>query len=147
MRDNEYRSVIFVLGALSVSALVFFLTELRNTSLERPILRSQRAAAWARRVSLQSGNAEADQILEKRELQIARMQKLEADYAQLLTDLLELAKVDPDARAVTNKWKIQQQAQSPPSEAAAPVSSALETKPRAVPTKGRLVNPLAPGIQ
>ena len=91
MRESEFRTVLFVLGALALSALVFFLTELRNASLELPILKSQRSAAWSRREALKSGNAEADQILEARELQINRMQKLEADYAQLLTELLELA--------------------------------------------------------
>lgn len=112
MTDNDYRGLVIAVGALTVSAMVFFLTQLKIAMLERPMLEAQRTAAAARKASMQEGLAQAEGALKQRETQIQRVQKLEAEYAQLLTDLLELAKVDLDARDITLKWKIQQQAPS-----------------------------------
>jgi hypothetical protein len=112
VETNDYRGIVLALGALAVSAMVFFLTQLRNTVLERPMLEAQRTAAVARRTSMREGVTAAEEAFQKRETQIQRVQKLEAEYALLLTDLLDLANTDPDARAITIKWKIQQQGQT-----------------------------------
>jgi hypothetical protein len=110
METKDYNGIVLALGALAVGAMIFFLTQLRNTSLERSMLEAQRAAAVARRTSMQEGITAADEALKAREKKLQRAQKLESEYALLLTDLLELANIDPDARAITSKWKIQQQA-------------------------------------
>ena len=61
------------------------------------------------------------------------MSEMEAKYAALLSELIELAKVDADARAITQKWKIQQQGQ-------ASESGAQELKP----VKAQAVAPQSP---
>ena len=136
MEENDYKGIVLALGALAVSAMVFFLTQLRNTSLERSMLEAQRAAAVARRTSMQEGITAADEALKTREKKLQRAQKLESEYALLLTDLLELANIDPDARAITNKWKIQQQARQEQSAELEPTKQTNERKEKVTAEKG-----------
>jgi hypothetical protein len=136
METKDYNGIVLALGGLAVSSMVFFLTQLRNTSLERSMLEAQRAAAVARKTSMQEGVTAADEALKTREKQIQRAQKLESEYALLLTDLLELANIDPDARAITNKWKIQQQARQEQSAALEPTNQTNERKEKVAAEKG-----------
>lgn len=138
METNDYRGIVLTLGALAVSAIVVFLTQLRNTSLERSMLEVQRTAAVARRTSMQEGITAADEALKTREKQIHRAQKLESEYALLLTDLLELANIDPDARAITNKWKIQQQSRLEQSADFQPSNQTNERKEKGSVEKGAI---------
>ena len=109
MTDNDYRGLVIAVGALAVSGMVFFLTQIRTIVLERPMLAAQRKTAAARKESMHEGITRADEVLRQREERIQKVQRLEGEYALLLTDLLELSEVDPDARAITIKWKIQEQ--------------------------------------
>jgi hypothetical protein len=136
METKDYNGIVLALGGLAVSAMVFFLTQLRNTSLERSMLEAQRAAAVARKTSMQEGITAADEALKAREKKLQRAQKLESEYALLLTDLLELANIDPDARAITSKWKIQQQARQEQSAGLEPPNQTNERKEKGAAQKG-----------
>jgi hypothetical protein len=136
METKDYNGIVLALGALAVSALVFFLTQLRNTSLERSMLEAQRVAAIARKTSMQEGITAAEGVLKTREKQIQRAQKLESEYALLLTDLLELANIDADARGITNKWKIQQQSRQEQPAEFQPNNQTSERKEKVAAEKG-----------
>jgi hypothetical protein len=145
MTDNDYRGLVIAVGALAVSALVFFLTQLKIATLERPMLEAQRTAAAARKASMQEGIAQEEEAFKQREVQLQQVQKLEAEYAQLLTDLLELEKIDPDARDITLKWKIQQQGQPVQASDRTPATPIPERKEKSTPAKGAAGKSLAPG--
>jgi hypothetical protein len=55
------------------------------------------------KISLQK----TEEALQRRDLQLRKAEETESFYAGLLTELVELAKVDPAANAIVQKWKIQ----------------------------------------
>ncbi len=116
-------------GALNLDALALALWVLAGliviggqlgvALLEKSLCESQLNFAARKLTTLKTTHTQTEEALEKREQQIKRASALETQYAALLTDLIEIAKVDPDARLITQKWKIQQQGQSPAPEPAA----------------------------
>jgi hypothetical protein len=112
---------------------------LKALSLDRSLLERQLVVLAERVTASRLARKQVDEALEQREEQIKRAAVKEAQYAGLLTDLLELSKVDPDARLVTQKWKIQStgEAQTPDADAgtaqAGTPSEARSAKPK--PTK------------
>ena len=128
------------LGALNVTlwmvaGLVMLSGQLGVALIERPYSTAQLNYAAQRLTAVKTTQTQTDEAIEKREQQIKRASALETQYAALLTDLIEIAKVDPDARMITQKWKIQQQGQSPAQEPAtkpSPESQATSpAKPKA----------------
>lgn len=107
MHDFEDRGVAITLGVLTLSGIVLMGGHLKALSLDRNLLEKQLLVLAERVTASKLARKEVDEALERREDQIKRAAAKEAQYAGLLTDLLELSKVDPDARLVTQKWKIQ----------------------------------------
>jgi len=60
-------------------------------------------------------------LIKQREAIVKQSEQVQAQYTALLTDVIELAKTDADAKKVVEKWKIQQQ--QPPATTAAPDAS------------------------
>jgi len=89
--------------------VVFSGTQWRVASIENSVFDAQRTIAAKRLAQIQATQTQTNEALKSRELQIESEGELKSKYAALLTDLVELAAVDPDARAITQKWKIQQQ--------------------------------------
>lgn len=108
-RANELRMLGLCVGLLNLAAVIVLVGQLKIKLMERPYLQSQLNYAAQRLTSVKNTQTETEQAIEKRNQQIKRSGALEGQYAALLTELLELAKTDPDARAITQKWKIQQQ--------------------------------------
>jgi len=48
-------------------------------------------------------------LIKQRETLVAQSQQVQARYTEMLTDLINLADTDADARAVVEKYKIQRQ--------------------------------------
>jgi hypothetical protein len=111
MEESKKESLPIEIAAaaitLTLAALVFVTTELRVTLLERELLEGQHGVFAQRVTSLKTAVVQMDADIQSREEQIKKASATEAKYAAFLTDLLELSKLDPEARAVTQKWKIQ----------------------------------------
>ena len=117
--------MVLAQGGLALAALVFLGAQTRMALMERPMLEGQNSFLTQRLSSIKATELQTDDALKARDEQIKRAQDTETRYAAMLTELLELSKVDPDARAITQKWKIQSaQTPSPESNSAAPSASA-----------------------
>jgi hypothetical protein len=137
-------------GALSVAlwavaGIVLLAGQLSVALIEQPHTAAQLTYAAQRLTAVKTTQTQTDEAIEKREQQIKRASALETQYAALLTDLLEIAKVDPDARTITQKWKIQQQGQSQVQEQASKPSpepqSTAPSKPKTSPSSAGKGNP------
>lgn len=107
MNTFENNLVSITLGLVALSGTVLLAGHLRSVSLERSLLEKQLVLLAERVTASKTARKQVDDAFEQREQQVKRVAKTEAQYAGLLTDLLELAKVDADARVVVQKWKIQ----------------------------------------
>jgi cell envelope opacity-associated protein A len=76
--------------------------------------------------SLADSEKNLTELVKQRESLVQQSQQVQARYTELLSDLINLADTDPDARAVVDKYKIQRQQ----NQQAAP---ATEATPRATP--------------
>ena len=121
--------MVLAQGGLALAALVFLGAQTRLAVMERPMLEGQNSFLTQRLSGMKTTELQTDDALKSRDEQIKRAQDTETRYAAMLTELLELSKVDPDARAITQKWKIQS---APPaaaeSNSTAP-SPASQTRP------------------
>ena len=73
--------------------------------------------------SLADSEKNLTELVKQRESLVQQSQQVQARYTELLSDLINLADSDPDARAVVDKYKIQRQQNA----------SASEAKPQATP--------------
>ena len=109
MSENKFISLSASCGLLLFAGIVVSGTQWRVASIENSIFNRQRNAAAKQLAELQATQTQTNEALKSRDLQIQSEAELKGKYAALLTDLVELAAVDVDARAITQKWKIQQQ--------------------------------------
>jgi hypothetical protein len=107
MEDFEDRGVAITLGVLAFAGIVLLGGYMKSVSTDRSLLEKQLVVLAERVTAAKTARKQLDEAFEQREQQVKRAAATEALYAGLLTDLLELSKVDPDARLVTQKWKIQ----------------------------------------
>jgi regulator of protease activity HflC (stomatin/prohibitin superfamily) len=135
MSESEDKGVAMTLGVLALTGVVLVAVQIKSLSFERGILEKQLVALAERVTASKLARKQVDEAFEQREQQIKRASATEAQYAGLLTDLLELSKTDPEARLVTQKWKIQAsgEAQKAATEAVAnqvpPPSESRSVKP------------------
>lgn len=135
--NNEDKGLSVALGALALAGIFLVGAQIRVASIEKPALEAQLKAAAQRLTSTKTAEVQADEAIQKREEQLKTLTETESKYAALLTELLELSKTDADARAITQKWKIQQQGQpsgGPGTESGVSEVKPLKTQP-AVPQK------------
>ena len=126
MTESDVRGMVLAQGGLALAALVFLGAQTRLALMERPMLEGQNSFLTQRLSTMKTTELQTDEALKSRDEQIKRAQDTETRYAAMLTELLELSKVDADARAITQKWKIQSaQSASPESNSAAPSASSL----------------------
>lgn len=107
MDDFEDKGVAITLGVLALSGIVLLGGHMKTVVLDKTLLEKQMVVLADRVTASKAARKQVDEAFEQREQQVKRAAATEAQYAGLLTDLLELAKIDPDARLVVQKWKIQ----------------------------------------
>jgi len=107
MEDFEDKGVAITLGVLALAGVVLVGGHMKTVSLDKSLLERQMAVLADRVTAAKEARKQVDEAFEQREMQVKRAVATEAQYAGLLTDLLELSKVDPEARVVVQKWKIQ----------------------------------------
>ena len=139
MDDFEDKGVAITLGVLALSGLVLLGAHMKSLSLERNLLEKQLVVLAERVTASKLARKQVDEAFEQREQQVKRAAAMEAQYAGLLTDLLELSKVDPDARLVTQKWKIQSSG-APNSAGTPPEGSDANAKNAGAPAKPKAGN-------
>lgn len=93
---------------LSLSVIFFFAWQIA-------IISQQRNALQGTKQKLEDFNQNS---IPKLDDQVAKSKQIQQGLEKLVLDLLELAKTDPDAKAIVTKYNIQQQA--PPSSAPTP---------------------------
>jgi hypothetical protein len=116
MEDFEDKGVAITLGVLALAGVVLVGGHMKTVSLDKSLLERQMAVLADRVTAAKEARKQVDDAFEQRETQVKRAVATEAQYAGLLTDLLELSKVDPEARVVVQKWKIQAGAAKTPAE-------------------------------
>lgn len=107
MEDQADKGMVVTLGVLTLSVLVLVGGHTKTVSLEKNLLEKQMVVLADRVTASKLARKQAEDAFEQREAQVKRVSATEAHYAAILSDLLELSKVDPDARLVVQKWKIQ----------------------------------------
>jgi Tfp pilus assembly protein PilN len=129
MSESNDRGIVLALGSLAVAAFVFVFAEMSVAIDERAILKGQIAGMGQRLKDVKVILQKVEEAMGKRDQQLKKADETEAVYAALLTDLIELANVDPTARAIVQKWKIQHD------PAAAASSSGADVKVKATENK------------
>lgn len=110
MSESNDRGVVLALGSLAVAAFVFVFAEMRVAIDERVILKGQIVQMGQRLKDVKVALQKTEEAMGRRDQQLKKADELESVYAALLTDLIELANVDPAARSIVQKWKIQHDA-------------------------------------
>jgi len=93
---------------ISLSLIFLFAWELKNISQQREALQTSR----------QKLDDYAQGNMPRLDDQVQKAKQVQAGLEKLVMDLLDVAKTDPEAKAIVDKYKIQQQA--PPAGATAP---------------------------
>jgi predicted membrane metal-binding protein len=107
VNEKDDRGLVLAIGGISLAWLVFFAAQIRILSLETAIFEEQHKALTQQVESAKTTEVHTDEALQKRESQIRKSQASEIRYTNFFNDLIELSKVDPDARVLVLKWKIQ----------------------------------------
>jgi hypothetical protein len=123
MNQSDDRGVVLALGSLAVAALIFLFAEMRVALCERSILKGQIAQMGRRLRDIKTSLQRTEEAVQRRDNQLKKADEIEAFYEGLLTELIELAKADPAAHAIVQKWKIKHE------QAAAAGSGASAPKP------------------
>jgi hypothetical protein len=126
MDDFEDKGVAITLGTLALAGIVLLFGHMKTLTADKTLLEKQLVVLADRVTASKAARKQVDEAFEQRELQLKQAASTEALYAGLLKDLLELAKVDPDARQVVQKWKIQ--TSEAPSKDPAPATPQQESK-------------------
>ena len=131
MSQSDDRGVVLALGSLAVGSLVFLFAEMRVALCDRTILKGQIGQMGRRLRDIKTSLQKTEEAMQRRDQQLKKAEEVENFYAGLLTELIELAKVDPAAQAIVQKWKIQHD------DAAAAGSGAPASKPADGEGKGK----------
>ncbi|NBV84710.1 MAG: hypothetical protein EBS01_00235 [Verrucomicrobia bacterium] len=107
MNDKDERGLVLAIGGISLAWLVYFAAQLRILSLETAMLEEQQKTLTKQIEAATATETHTDEVLQKRELQIRHSQESEMRYTNFFNELIELSKIDPDARVLVLKWKIQ----------------------------------------
>ena len=124
MNHSDDRGVVLALGSLAVAALMFLFAEMRVALCDRAILKGQVGQMGRRLRDVKASLQKTEEAVQRRDHQFRKAEEIEAFYEGLLTELIELAKVDAAAHAIVQKWKIQHE------EAGAAGSAAPAPKPK-----------------
>ena len=109
MNQSDDRGVVLALGSLAVGALVFLSAEMRVALCDRSILKGQVGQMGRRLRDVKTSLQKTEEAVQRRDHQLKKAEEIDAFYEGLLTELIELAKADPAAHAIVQKWKIQQE--------------------------------------
>ena len=91
---------------LAAAACVFFATQIHMNILDKDGLTAAYDESRQKAGALNSSVKQAEAAYRKREDYLQRVAAAQERRLGLLNDLLELSKIDPDARALVQRWKV-----------------------------------------
>jgi hypothetical protein len=103
-QDKTFVPIVLI----SLSLIFMFIWQLKTISTQSDMLHSTK----------QKIDEVANNQLPKLDEQVQQSKKIQTGLEKLAYDLLDLAKTDPDAKAIVQKYNIQ--SQQPPAAAASP---------------------------
>lgn len=119
-------SIHLPLALLAIAFAIFLFAQISSLGQNGRSMRWQAENLDRQIASLVTSEQNLGNLIKQREALVQQSQQVQARYTEMLTDLMNLAETDADARAVVDKYKIQRQqnqeaAPAPsPSPAAAP---------------------------
>ena len=115
------------LALLSAAFCIFLFSQISNLGQNASSMRWQSENLNRQIESLTGAEKNAQELIKQREATVQQTQQMQERYTSLLTDILQLAETDPDAKNVVEKYKIARQKTDSAPAAVVPVSGA--TKP------------------
>ena len=115
------------LALLSAAFCIFLFSQISNLGQNASSMRWQSENLNRQIESLTGAEKNAQELIKQREATVQQTQQVQERYTSLLTDIIQLAETDPDAKSVVEKYKIARQKTDSAPAAGAPVSGA--TKP------------------
>ncbi len=138
MSNPEDKGVPITLALLALSALTVLGALLQSLKVEKLSAAQQLTLIAERVTALKAASEQAGEAIALSDPQIKRASEIETQYVNLFTDLLELAKVDSDARSITQKWKIKASGESNTLRVNAESSEPPPARPATPPAKPKV---------
>ncbi len=107
---NPPLSVHFPVGVVALALSLFLTAQILATNQNGQTLRWQSGNLKTQLANLETAEKSFADSIKQRDAVVQQAEQIKAQYTTLLTELLELAKVDADARRVVEKYRIQNQA-------------------------------------
>ena len=98
------------LTLLSLAIGVFLAAQIGSVDRSGKTMRWQLDNLGKQKTQLIEAQAKMDELIKQREDLVKQSSAVQQQYTALLTDVLDLAKDDEDAKKVVQKWGIQRQA-------------------------------------
>ncbi|MFZ4777936.1 MAG: hypothetical protein ACOYM3_21410 [Terrimicrobiaceae bacterium] len=117
---NPPLSVHIPVGIVAFGLSIFLAAQIMATNQNGQTLRWQSGNLKTQLTNLETAEKSFADSIKQRDAVVQQADQVKAQYTTLLTDLLELAKTDADAKRVVEKYRIQNQA---PAAAATPAAS------------------------
>jgi hypothetical protein len=112
---------------LSLALATFFASQIGAASRGQETINWQLENLEKQLVSIRDGQKQLTELITKREDLVKQSGAVQEQYTKLFNDVLDLAKADPDAAKVVEKYRIQR---TQPTEGTAPAPDA-QPKPAA----------------
>ena len=135
---------------LAACALTFLVVQARTAFVERGLLQEQIENSRSLKKGMDEELAQLRSAMDGKEAQLEKATALEKKYGLLLDDLVQASRSDPDAWAITQKWKIQPtggQPVPPPPGATAPPPAPPRGAPKPQPQSPSLNTPFIPSAK
>jgi len=148
MKDDQLQSWTQTLFA--ACALTFLVVQARTAFVERSLLQEQTENSRSLKKGLEEELAQLRSTMKEKEAQLEKATALEKKYGLLLDDLVQASRTDPDAWAITQKWKIQAaggQPVPPPPGATVPPPAPPRGVPKPQTQSPSLNNPFIPSAK
>ena len=146
-------SIHIPIAILCLSLSVFLGIQISSVNGTANIIAAQSENTRKQISELDKAQGSFSEMLKQREALVQESEQIKNQYTALLTDVLELAKTDPDTQRVVEKWKIQLQNPSNKGIPATPSNptpnaSSLPPTPRLTPTPRPNASPaLTPSLR
>jgi chromosome segregation ATPase len=112
------------LALLSAAFCIFLFSQISNLGQNASSMKWQGENLNRQIQSLTGAEKNAQDLIKQREATVQQTQQVQERYTSLLTDVIELAETDPDAKSVVEKYKISRQKPASNPSAVAPVKGA-----------------------
>ena len=97
------------LALLSAAFCIFIFSQISNLGQNASSMKWQSENLNRQIQSLTGAEKNAQELIKQREATVQQTQQMQERYTSLLTDILQLADTDPDAKSVVEKYKIARQ--------------------------------------